>query len=462
MHTYAYREEESDEMDTKDLIERTIEKQLDMKTNFKRPFSVEEVGIQISPKRSRQSFNKKSVPVIENKVVNQSEPLTKVPVPTPPPPTQPDPQSLPSPIVCDICHEQFANSEDMLLHIQKSHTNERPYKCQFCGRGFATHSNRKEHERIHTGERPYVCCFCSRGFIQISNLKKHMQTHKDKNNLQCKTCGKQFVKESSLILHQRAHAVDRKFKCTHCDKAYNYSSLLKRHERIHTGEMPYSCDICMMPFHELVSLTYHRKKVHTGERPHKCTTCGRAFILSSDLKKHMKVHWKDNSKEDDVGEGSEGSDSDSIDSLLRRELLEDGNNLIKNKNKKHMRAYAPNKSPTLTEMNDKSGNTSTTSSSSATTETNDPLAEVYHVYDEELEEISSVDSNMTDKRGKSKSAFMKAESDMNSTSNDESERDTTVVWMENGEDSDGKFIVVDGDGNEIDGEGIEICEVFDD
>lgn len=36
-----------------------------------------------------------------------------------------------------------------------------------------------------------------------------------------------------------------------------------------------------------------RKKVHTGERPHRCEQCGRAFILSSDLKKHLKIHLRD-------------------------------------------------------------------------------------------------------------------------------------------------------------------------
>ncbi|CAG7838570.1 unnamed protein product [Allacma fusca] len=199
---------------------------------------------------------------------------------------------------CQVCGRVFTDERTRNRHRRLHNVpGEKPFECKYCKKAFATHSNRKEHERIHTGERPYKCPVCERRFIQISNLKKHIQTHKDLNTLKCTTCGKQFVKESSLVLHQRSHATERKFRCDICDRAYNYASLLKRHMRIHTGECPYQCPDCQMPFHELVSLHYHRKKMHTGERPHKCQICGRGFILSSDLKKHHKVHMKDPEKE---------------------------------------------------------------------------------------------------------------------------------------------------------------------
>jgi len=57
--------------------------------------------------------------------------------------------------------------------------NQKAHNCRFCGKSFATASNRLEHERIHTGEKPYMCQLCGRGFVQISNLKKHTETHKN-------------------------------------------------------------------------------------------------------------------------------------------------------------------------------------------------------------------------------------------------------------------------------------------
>lgn len=53
--------------------------------------------------------------------------------------------------------------------------------------------------------------------------------------------------------------------------------------------------------------------MHTGERPHRCEECGRAFILSSDLKKHLKIHLRDNKNGNSI-KSSSGSSNVTLDS----------------------------------------------------------------------------------------------------------------------------------------------------
>ncbi|NXB18733.1 REPI1 protein, partial [Rhagologus leucostigma] len=47
------------------------------------------------------------------------------------------------------------------------HTDERPFRCPDCSKGFKHNSNLTVH---HTGERPYECPECGKSFSQSSNL----------------------------------------------------------------------------------------------------------------------------------------------------------------------------------------------------------------------------------------------------------------------------------------------------
>ncbi|CAL4066922.1 unnamed protein product, partial [Meganyctiphanes norvegica] len=49
---------------------------------------------------------------------------------------------------CHICFKTFACQSALEIHI-RSHTKERPYKCNFCDRGFSTKGNMKQHMLTH-------------------------------------------------------------------------------------------------------------------------------------------------------------------------------------------------------------------------------------------------------------------------------------------------------------------------
>ncbi|KAH7976846.1 hypothetical protein HPB52_020480 [Rhipicephalus sanguineus] len=55
-----------------------------------------------------------------------------------------------------VCSYNTLSGNAMKKH-QRIHTDECPYKCDYCGKAFVQKSNFLAHVRTHTGERPFQC-----------------------------------------------------------------------------------------------------------------------------------------------------------------------------------------------------------------------------------------------------------------------------------------------------------------
>lgn len=209
---------------------------------------------------------------------------------------------LPSRLICQWyeCGMEFFDVELFYEHVS-NHAHRLVDKCYWneCHKVLKTVSMQlwREHLRVHTLQKLYACPYCGNFFSTKIKFDDHFLRHlplpdflEDEDlepNVISKTDG-----EFSYDIEE--YDIDDKkvkiFRCTstECYKAFLTSSLLREHIRIHSNKN--QCDECSYVAKSSSRLVSHKLYRHQDERKHKCSFCSKTFKQRGDLRAHLRAH----------------------------------------------------------------------------------------------------------------------------------------------------------------------------
>lgn len=208
----------------------------------------------------------------------------------------------PRKLICDMCGKVFIRQSGLRKHVKEQHETTRPHACNVCDKRFIYRCLLREHQRSHSDERTFKCTKCECVFKQTSNLMMHVKRRHENvcecpaGNCVCQpkaprpmppyscvVCSKMFYVRKSLEIHLDTHDGRKPLSCQICEKEFPNKFVLSKHRMKHQETKTYSCEICNRNFLSKPAVKSHRQ-THAGIKPYQCESCGKQYATKNSLK----------------------------------------------------------------------------------------------------------------------------------------------------------------------------------
>lgn len=133
-------------------------------------------------------------------------------------------------LICPYCSKRFTSRTGYSSHIAREEGRFN-YKCEFCtpNKFFLGKTHYECHMNMHTNQKPYKCVSCGKGFAHTNKHREHQEKCL-KNML-----GEDNVPEQFRIKRKEPKVVSarKKYRCEICSEEFAYAQNFHKHMAAH-------------------------------------------------------------------------------------------------------------------------------------------------------------------------------------------------------------------------------------
>nr|CAD7262696.1 unnamed protein product [Timema shepardi] len=135
-------------------------------------------------------------------------------------------------------------SNNLRVHIRMRHQGEyNNHVCPVCGARVKQRTAFLEHMRSHTGDRPFRCDQCPASFACVARLTVHRKSVHEPRQYKCDQCLKTFQTKHHLLRHAVIHTENKPFSCPYCKYSCNTQGNITKHVKHKSLMESKSCKI---------------------------------------------------------------------------------------------------------------------------------------------------------------------------------------------------------------------------